>query len=110
LNWAQVKFDSGRLGLFPTEEQIWQLHRYTEVRESRGMAIFKSLADFPFERMATPRMLRMLYGLHLLLGLIVGTWFLFNGFKSSTLDGLMALILGVAVLFLWTVCSRLSSV
>jgi Domain of unknown function (DUF4282) len=72
----------------------------------RESGVLGNLMDFSFQRMATPRMLKMIYGLHLLLGLIVAIGFVFKGFQTSTSNGLLAMILGVAGLFLWTVYCR----
>ena len=63
--------------------------------------------DFSFERMVTPRMLKMLYGLHLLMGLVAAIWFVFNGFQTSTSSGLLALIIGFAAMLLWIVYCRI---
>jgi hypothetical protein len=80
--------------------------QYVEGQVAREKNLLESLLDFSFERMVTPRMLKMLYSVHLLLGLIVAVWFAFDGFKSSTADGLLALILGVVGMFLWMVYCR----
>ena len=80
---------------------------YVEGQVARENGLMANLMDFSFQRMVTPRMLKMLYSLHLLLGLIVAVWFAFSGFKSSTSDGLLALILGAAGLFLWIVYCRI---
>jgi len=64
------------------------------------------MLDFSFQHTLTPRMSKMLYGLHLLLVLIVAVGFAFNGFKSSTSDGLLAIILGVVGMFLWIAYCR----
>lgn len=69
----------------------------------REKNLMENLMDFSFRRMVTPRMLQMLYGLHLLLGFSVAIWFVFKAFQSSTSDGLLTVILGVAALFLWVV-------
>ena len=65
------------------------------------------LMDFSFQRMVTPRMLKMLYSVHLLLGLIVATGFVFNGFESSTSNGLLAMILGAVGMFFWILYCRI---
>ncbi len=57
--------------------------------------------------MVTPRMLKMLYGLHLLMGLVAAIWFVFNGFQTSTSNGLLALIIGFAAMLLWIVYCRI---
>ena len=73
----------------------------------REKSLIESLMDFSFNRMMTPRMLKMLYGLHLLIGLIAAVWFVFNGFQSSTANGLLALILCAAAMGLWIVYCRI---
>ncbi len=80
---------------------------YVEGQVARENGLMANLMDFSFQRMVTPRMLKLLYSLHLLLGLIVAVWCAFSGFKSSTSDGLLALILGAAGLFLWIVYCRI---
>ena len=72
----------------------------------RDKSLIENLLNFSFERMLTPRMLKMLYGVHLLIGLIAAVWFVFSGFHTSTSDGLLALILGFAAMLLWIVYCR----
>jgi hypothetical protein len=73
---------------------------------AREKNLIENLMDFSFERMVTPRMLKMLYGLHLLIGLVAAIWFVFNGFQASTSNGLLALIIGFAAMLLWIVYCR----
>jgi hypothetical protein len=49
----------------------------------------------------------MLYGVHLLIGLIAAVWFVFTGFQTSTSNGLLALIIGCAAMLLWIVYCRI---
>jgi hypothetical protein len=79
---------------------------YVEAQSVQEKGLLENLMDFSFQRMVTPRMLKMLYSLHLLLGLIVAVGFALNGFKSSTADGLLAMVLGVGGMFLWMVYCR----
>ena len=51
---------------------------------------------------------KLLYGIHLLLGLIVGTWYVFNGFQASTSQGLLSLLLAVVAYFLWILYVRVA--
>ena len=74
---------------------------------AREKSLIENLMDFSFERMVTPRMLKMLYGLHLLMGLVAAIWFVFNGFQNSTSSGLLALIIGFAAMLLWIVYCRI---
>lgn len=81
---------------------------YVEGQAVHEKGLLENLVDFSFQRMATPRMLKMLYGLHLLLGLVVAIGFTFNAFKTTTADGLLALIESVAALCLWVVYCRVA--
>jgi hypothetical protein len=74
----------------------------------RENGLIENLMDFSFQRLATPRMLKMLYGVHLLIGLIAAVWFVFNGFQTSTSNGLLALILSFAAMLLWIVYCRVA--
>ena len=73
----------------------------------REKSLVENLLDFSFERMMTPRMLKILYGVHLLIGLIAAVWFVFSGFQTSTSNGVLALILGFAAMLLWIVNCRI---
>jgi hypothetical protein len=75
------------------------------IAQEKGL--MENLMDFSFQRMMTPRMLKMLYSLHLLLGLIIATGFVFNGFEASTSNGLLALILGAVGMFFWILYCRI---
>lgn len=73
----------------------------------RENGLIENLMDFSFQRLVTPRMLKMLYGVHLLIGLVAAVWFVFTGFQASTSNGLLALILGFAAMLLWIVYCRI---
>jgi hypothetical protein len=72
----------------------------------RENGLIENLMDFSFQRLATPRMLKLLYGVHLLIGLIAAVWFVFSGFQTSTSNGLLALVLAVPAMLLWIVYCR----
>ena len=74
----------------------------------RENGIIENLMDFSFQRLVTPRMLKLLYGVHLLIGLIAAVWFVFNGFQTSTSNGLLALIISCAAMLLWIVYCRVA--
>lgn len=74
----------------------------------RENGLIENLMDFSFQRLATPRMLKLLYGVHLLIGLIAAVWFVFNGFQTSTSNGLLALIISCAAMLLWIVYCRVA--
>jgi hypothetical protein len=73
----------------------------------RENGLIENLMDFSFRRLVTPRLLKMLYGVHLLIGLIAAVWFVFTGFQTSTSNGLLALIIGCAAMLLWIVYCRI---
>jgi len=73
----------------------------------RDKTLVEKLMDFSFQRMVTPHMLKMLYGVHLLMGLVAAIWFVFSGFQTSTSNGLLALIIGFAAMLLWIVYCRI---
>ena len=74
----------------------------------REKGLIENLLDFSFQRMVTPRMLKMLYGVHLLIGLVAAIWFVFSGFQTSTSNGLLALIISFAAMLLWIVYCRVA--
>ena len=73
----------------------------------REKSVIENLLDFSFERMMTPRMLKVLYGVHLLMGLVAAVWFVFSGFQTSTSNGVLALIISFAAMLLWIVYCRI---
>jgi len=73
---------------------------------AREKGLLENLMDFSFTRMVTPHLLKMLYGVHLLLGLIAAIWYVFSQFQTSVPNGLLALILSFAGMALWIVYCR----
>ncbi len=73
----------------------------------RENGLIENLMDFSFQRLVTPRMLKMLYSVHLLIGLVAAVWVVFSGFQTSTSNGLLALVLGVPAMLLWIVYCRI---
>jgi len=49
---------------------------------AREKSLIENLMDFSFERMVTPRILKMLYGLHLFMGLVAAIWFVITGSRT----------------------------
>ena len=74
---------------------------------ARENGLIENLMDFSFQRLVTPRMLKLLYSVHLLIGLVAAVWFVFSGFQTSTSNGLLALILSVPAMLLWIVYCRI---
>lgn len=73
----------------------------------QGSGLIANLMDFSFQRMLTPRILKLLYGFHLLIGLVAAVWVVFSGFQTSTPNGLLALILAMAGMVMWIVYCRI---
>lgn len=72
----------------------------------REIGLLENLMDFSFQRLVTPRMLKLLYSVHLLIGLVAVIWFVFTGFQASKSNGLLALVAGVPAMLLWIVYCR----
>jgi len=67
---------------------------------------FERLLDFSFQYAITQKYAKLLYGIHLLLGLIAGTWYVFTGFQTSTSQGLLTLLVALVGYFLWIIYVR----
>jgi hypothetical protein len=72
--------------------------------EARG--IWEGLMDFSFHRYATPRMLKFLYGLHLLVGLVAGVAWVVLAFQQAPVEGLLTLIAALIAYFFWILYCR----
>jgi Domain of unknown function (DUF4282) len=80
-----------------------------EARHMTGeKGFFERLLDFSFRYPITQKYATFLYGLHLLLGLVVAIWFVFNGFQTSTSEGLLTLLLALVAYFLWILYVRMA--
>ena len=62
---------------------------------AKGM--WEGLMDFSFRTWATPRMLKFLYALHLLVGLIAGVAWVVIAFQQAPVQGLLALLACVGI-------------
>jgi FtsH-binding integral membrane protein len=69
---------------------------------------FESLFDFSFREWVTPRSLALIYGLHLLAGLIAAVVLVANGFRDSTSQGLLMLVISIVGFFFWTLYVRIA--
>ena len=74
---------------------------------SEEKGLFESLMDFSFQHLMTVRYAKLLYALHLLMGLIVAIWQVFNGFQVSPTQGLLVLLLAVVAYFFWILYVRI---
>ena len=72
--------------------------------EARGM--WEGLLDFSFRTYATPRMLKFLYAIHLLAGLIAGVACVATAFQQAPVQGLLALLAVLVGYFFWILYCR----
>lgn len=73
--------------------------------EAKGM--WEGLFDFSFRVYATPKMLKFLYGLHLLVGLIAAVTSVVLAFQQSQVQGLWTLLAALASYFVWILYCRI---
>ncbi len=71
---------------------------------AKGM--WEGLMDFSFRVYATPRMLKFLYALHLLIGLIAAVAWVVLAFQQAPVQGLLALLGGLVGYFFWILYCR----
>ena len=74
--------------------------------EANGM--WEGLMDFSFRRYATPKMLKLLYAVHLLAGLIAGVAWVVLAFQQAPVQGLVALLGALVAFSLWILYCRVA--
>jgi len=74
--------------------------------EANGM--WEGLMDFSFRRNTTPRMLKFLYAIHLLAGLIAGVAWVVLAFQQAPVQGLLALLGALVGFSLWILYCRVA--
>ena len=72
--------------------------------EAKGM--WEGLMDFLFRVYASPRMLKFLYAMHLLVGLIAAVAWVVLAFKQAPVQGLLALLGALVGYFFWILYCR----
>ena len=83
-------------------------HVLESMHMTEGKGFFERLLDFSFQYGITQKYAKLLYAVHLLLGLIAGTWYVFTGFQTSTSQGLLALLVALVGYFLWIIYVRVA--
>jgi hypothetical protein len=73
--------------------------------EAKG--ILEGIMDFSFRVWATPRMLKFLYALHLLVGLVAVVAWVVLAFQQAPVQGLLALLAALVGYFFWTLYCRI---
>ena len=74
--------------------------------DANGM--LEGLMDFSFRRYATPKMLKFLYAVHLLAGLIAGVTWVVLAFQQAPVQGLLALLGALVGYSLWILYCRVA--
>jgi hypothetical protein len=74
--------------------------------EAKGM--WEGLMDFSFRRYATPRMLKFLYAIHLLAGLIAAVAWVVLAFQQAPVQGLLVLLGALVGYALWILYCRVA--
>ena len=72
--------------------------------EAKGM--WEGLMDFSFRVFATPKMLKFLYAMHLLVGLIAAVAWVVLSFQQAPVQGLLALLGALVGYFFWILYCR----
>jgi hypothetical protein len=70
--------------------------------------MWEGLMDFSFRAYATPRMLKFLYSLHLLVGLIAAVAWVVLAFQQAPVQGLLAILGAVVGYFFWILYCRVA--
>ncbi|HKV05177.1 MAG TPA: DUF4282 domain-containing protein [Candidatus Acidoferrales bacterium] len=75
---------------------------------TEASGIWEGLMDFSFRAYATPRMLKFLYSLHLLAGLIAAVAWVVLAFQQAPVQGLLALLGALVGYFFWILYCRVA--
>ena len=73
--------------------------------EAKNM--WEGLMDFSFHLYSTPRMLKFLYAIHLLAGLVAAVAWVVLSFQQAPVQGLLALIASLVAFFFWILYCRI---
>src|SRR5215475_14201585 len=81
-------------------------NRGAKMPEANGM--WEGLMDFSFRRCATPKMLKFLYAIHLLGGLIAGVAWVVLAFQQAPVQGLLTFFGALVGYGLWVIYCRVA--
>src|SRR5262245_14646740 len=81
-------------------------NRGANMPEANGM--WEGLMDFSFRRCATPKMLKFLYAIHLLGGLIAGVAWVVLAFQKAPVQGLLTFISSLVAYSFWILYCRVA--
>ncbi len=74
--------------------------------EAKGIP--EGLMDFSFRVYVTPRMLKFLYALHLLVGLVAAVAWVVLAFQQAPVQGLLAILAALLGYFFWILYCRVA--
>ncbi len=77
-----------------------QIERRLSRPRARNVELLQVLLDFSFRRFVTPKMMRLLYALIILLAGLTALFFILVGFKTSIWFGIFALLVGAPLISL----------
>jgi hypothetical protein len=77
-----------------------------EARMPEAKGMWEGLMDFSFRIYATPKMLKFLYALHLLVGLVAAVAWVVLAFQQAPVQGLLALLSAVVGYCFWILYCR----
>jgi len=77
-----------------------------EIRMPEAKGMWEGLMDFSFRIYATPKMLKFLYALHLLVGLVAAVAWVVLAFQQAPVQGLLALLAAVVGYCFWILYCR----
>jgi hypothetical protein len=77
-----------------------------EARMPEAKGMWEGLMDFSFRIYATPKMLKFLYALHLLVGLVAAVAWVVLAFQQAPVQGLLALLAAVVGYCFWILYCR----
>ena len=72
----------------------------------QGAGFFASLFDFSFTELITPKLIKFLYGIVMLLNAVVAVGFIIGGFASHWAMGILALVLSPLIFLFFTIYAR----
>jgi uncharacterized protein DUF4282 len=93
-------------GLLVYNQGVQSNTRRRSMPVATGM--WEGLLDFSFRAYATPRMLKVLYALHLFVGLIAGVAWVVMAFQVAPVNGLLAILGAVVGYFFWVLYCRIA--
>ncbi len=87
----------------PMGEKLLRPGMFKEVSVLKKVDLLQALFDFSFSRFVSPKIIRLLFGLSILLAALLALFFVIVGFKASIWVGIFVLLIAAPLIFLLTV-------